>query len=64
MTQDKFEQKEAEILERLPYQLRNAISWMAYDRGHSCGYEEILIHVREMVDALEQPILDLIDSMR
>lgn len=64
MTQDEFNQKEAEILERLPIQLRSAISWMAYDRGHAYGYEEVLNHVLAMVDALEKPVEDLINDMR
>ena len=64
MTADEFNQKQEEILERLPSQLRNAISWLAWDRGHAYGYEEVLNHVLEMVDALEQPVLALMDDVK
>ena len=64
MTDGDFYQKEAELLERLPEELRPAVSWMAYDRGHAYGHEEVLGHVAEMVSELEEPVKRLIDRLK
>ena len=56
MTAEEFNIKEAEILKDLPEEFRSAISTMAYERGHSAGYEECLIHVEGYVNDLKKPI--------
>ena len=59
-----FEQQEAELLARLPEELRPTISYMAYERGHEYGREEVLSHVRQMVDDLEKPVQQLINRVK
>lgn len=59
-----FNQQEAELLARLPEELRSTVSWIAYDRGHAYGHEEVLGHVREMVNELEEPIQKLIERVQ
>lgn len=56
MTKEEFNIKEAEILKDLPEEFRSAISYMAYEIGHSAGYEECLIYVKEYVSNLKEPI--------
>ena len=56
MTLNEFNARQNEILERLPEELHAPISWLAYDRGHAYGYQEVLIHLDEMVSTLLVPI--------
>ena len=63
MTPEEFHAREAELLDRLPPELRSAVSWMCYDRGHAYGYEEVLGHVAEMVSALEEPVNQLCERI-
>ena len=60
MTPEEFASQEEELLSRLSPEVRSAVSWMAYDRGHAYGYEECLIHVQEMVENLEEPLQNLV----
>lgn len=56
MTLDEFNACQNKILARLPLELQAPISWLAYERGHAYGYQEVLIHLQDMVDNLEVPI--------
>jgi len=56
MTAEEFNILEAEVLKDLPEEFRSRISYMAHERGHSAGYEECLIHVKEYVRDLKDPI--------
>jgi len=56
MTLDEYNARQNEILARLPEELHAPISWLAYERGHAYGYQEVLIHLEEMVDGLEVPV--------
>lgn len=49
MTQEDFEARESELLARLPEDFRSTISYMAYERGHAYGYNEVLGHVESLV---------------
>jgi hypothetical protein len=60
MTPEEFNLREAELLVRLPEELRSAVGYMAYERGHAYGHEEVLGHVADMVSQLEQPVQELI----
>jgi hypothetical protein len=56
MTLDEFNTRQDEILARLPEELRPAVSHMAYERGHAYGYQEVLIHLEDLVAGLEAPV--------
>ena len=64
MTATEFDEKSSELLARLPIEVRAAVSWMAYDRGHAYGHEEILCHIQEYVGNLEQPLILLINRIK
>ena len=42
MTAAEFTLKQTELLAEVPVQFRNALSYMAYERGHSGGLEEVI----------------------
>lgn len=56
MTAEDFNKKEKEILNEIPEEFQGAISYQAYEDGHAYGYEEVLIHVRNLVDTIKEPI--------
>jgi len=55
-TAEQFEVKQTEILKDIPLEFRGAIAYLAWEQGHSYGYDEVLIHVHELADNLKEPI--------
>ena len=64
MTNEEFEVQETALLARLPVELRSAVSFNAWERGHAYGHEEVLGHVRDLVDMLEGPVGLLTQRLR
>lgn len=56
MTLDEFNTRQDELLAGLPEELRPAVSHMAYESGHAYGYQEVLIHLQDLVAGLEAPV--------
>ena len=56
MTAEEFEKKQKDILGDIPDEFKSALSYMAYERGHSAGYEEVIIHLQDLVSNLQEPI--------
>lgn len=56
VTDQELEARQAELLKDLPEEFRGKLSYMAYERGHSSGNEEILICLQNLVSDLEEPI--------
>lgn len=48
--------KQQRLLEQVPVEFRAALSYMAYERGHSAGDAEITIVLADLVDGLKKPI--------
>lgn len=59
MTTEEFSTKQSELLNRVPFEVRGALSYMAYDRGHSAGRENVIGILEDLVDTLERPLRDL-----
>ena len=57
MDEKEFEQRQDEILKDIPEEFHSAVKWHAYDHGHAFGYEEVVIHVHNLVDMLKEPII-------
>jgi hypothetical protein len=55
MTQDEYRLKCVTILEKLPEEFRSALENFCYQEFHGCGYEEVLLHLHELVDNLKEP---------
>jgi len=64
MTDQEFNEKQDKILEHIPQEFKSAISYHAYEQGHSSGNEEIIIHLSDLVDALLQPIQEFEKRIR
>lgn len=58
MTEQEYRDQVAELLEPIPQEFRSAMSYHAYESGHSAGYEEIIIHLSDLVHTFAQPIND------
>lgn len=56
MTAEEFERKQTELLAQLPEEFRGGVSFKAWQDGHSAGFEEVILHITELVDMLLQPI--------
>jgi hypothetical protein len=56
MTGDEFAAAQKEILEDIPEEFQGTLSYMAYESGHSAGYEEVINYLRGLVSDLEGPI--------
>ena len=56
MTQEEFDVKTEELLRDIPEEFRNTLNYMAYERGHAYGYDEVLNILYELVYNLKKPI--------
>lgn len=59
MTAEEFSAKQSELLNRVPFEVRGALSYMAWERGHAYGYNEVLIVLSNLVSDLEEPLRNL-----
>jgi hypothetical protein len=61
MTSSEYATKEAELFTQhnIPMELRSALSYQAYEKGHAYGYGEVYIMLQDLVDALEKPLQEL-----
>jgi len=59
MTANEYQIQESELLSKIPPELRSVLSYMAYERGHSAGYEEVLGVLQGLVSDLEKPLIEL-----
>lgn len=57
MTSEEFDLEAKESLEGTPLELHSVLVSMAYERGHSAGYHEVLAHLQGYVNDLREPIL-------
>ena len=44
------------ILKDVPTEFRSVLSYMAYERGHSAGEDEVVLHLKELVSNLKPAI--------
>lgn len=56
MTLEEYNKKKDEMLEQLPPEFRAAVAYHAWESGHSAGYQEVLIHLDDLIDMLKEPI--------
>ena len=57
MTNEEFYIKQTELLSKVPEIFRSTLSYMAYERGHSTGDEEILSYLSGLVSDLA-PVIE------
>jgi hypothetical protein len=51
-----FQKKQANKLKELPVEFREFVAYQAWERGHSCGFAEVLLEVHDLVDGLKECI--------
>jgi len=52
------------MLKDFPDELRGPLSHLAYERGHAYGNREILSELSDIVDALQEPVQNLMERVR
>jgi len=57
MTKDEFAAKQTELLKDIPKQFHGALSYLAWEDGHSSGYENVLNCLQNLIDELLSPII-------
>jgi len=65
-TQEQYAKEELELFEKydIPIELRQPLSYMAYEQGHSAGYEEVISILNEIVYDIAKPIQNLIKRIK
>jgi hypothetical protein len=53
---DEFYLKQEELLKDLPEEFHKPLAWMAYDRSHAYGFNEILLTLSDLIFNLKGPI--------
>jgi hypothetical protein len=53
MTENEFYQEREELVMELPVEFHSAVNQMAWEHGHSAGYEEVINYLRELVSNLK-----------
>jgi hypothetical protein len=56
MTEEQYLEKQGEILADIPVEFHSVLSYMAYERGHSSGYEECISILNDLVTNLKPAI--------
>lgn len=56
MNIEEFEIKQNEALKFIPAEFQKPIKKIAWDLGHSSGYDEVMVYINDMADAFEKPI--------
>ena len=56
MTSEQYEAKQKELLNGIPEEFQSALSYMAYEQGHSAGYDECIIVLSGLVSEL-RPVI-------
>lgn len=56
MTQDEFNEEQAELLKFAPEEFHSALSHKAWEDGHSAGYEEVILLLQGLVDWIDAPL--------
>jgi hypothetical protein len=44
------------IMRDIPKEFHSTLSYMAYDRGHAYGMDEVRLHLKNFVEELQKPI--------
>jgi hypothetical protein len=64
MSCQKRDEERDELLSRVPKEFRSQLSYMAYERGHSAGEDEVILHLGSLIDDLEEPIREFEKRIR
>ena len=63
MTSDEFATEQTRLLKDIPKEFHAAMSYLAWEQGHSAGYEEVIGCLSDLVDNLAKPIQEFALSL-
>ena len=52
MTDTEYQKQRNALLKRIPKEYRDGTAQYAWEQGHSCGYQEVLIVLEEIVTTI------------
>jgi hypothetical protein len=58
MTNDEYIKKSDEILLQVPIEFRSVLDYMAYEKGHAFGYDEVIGILEGLVNSLSPAIVE------
>lgn len=58
ITEAEFAKRQAEMLKEIPTEFKPVLAYMAWERGHSAGYQEVLNILEDLVATLKKPLED------
>ena len=64
MTEVEFVSKQDELLQNIPEEFKGAMSYRAWEDGHAYGFEEVLIHLKDLIADFEEPIMKFAERIR
>jgi len=66
MDEAEYNKKKQELFDKynIPEELHAALSYNAYENGHSSGYDEVYFFLTDLVYGLEVPIKNLIERIK
>ena len=66
MTDKEYKEKEEALFNsaNIPQELRPAMSYLAYEQGHSYGWSDVYSILQDIVYGLKEPIQKLIERIR
>ena len=64
MTEAEYSTKQAELLEQVPPEFWGAFGYMAWQRGHSSGHQEVLMILEDMIYELKDSIKNFEERVR
>lgn len=53
MDKEQYEKEAAKLLKAVPKQYHEKVKWLAWEYGHSCGYQEVYNYLLNLVDIFE-----------
>jgi hypothetical protein len=56
MTENEFVEKQNELLEQVPQAFRGFVSYHSWEKGHACGYDEVLLIAESLISELAPAI--------
>ena len=56
MIESEYVKRRDEVVGALPPEFREVVMKRAWDEGHSCGYEEVILVLKDLVDDLVGPL--------
>jgi hypothetical protein len=56
LMEKEFQEKQCEMMQNIPAEFHNGIAYLAWEQGHAYGFEEVLLHLSDIIDAIEKPL--------